>query len=85
MNTVVTASLRGAGDARFIMNTTFVIAAATIVALVLGMYVWNFSYRWLWYCMGGYVTLNANTFLIRFFQGGWKKHRLIEESAASTN
>lgn len=85
MNTVVTASLRGAGDARFIMNTTFVIAAVTIVALVLGTYVWNFSYRWLWYCMGGYVTLNANTFLIRFFQGGWKKHRLIEESAGSTN
>ncbi len=78
INAILAAALRGAGDVRFIMIATFTISGLSLVALVLGTYVWSFGYLWLWICMCGYSTTNAVVFTARVLRGGWKKSRLLE-------
>lgn len=81
LDVIFTAALRGAGDTRFIMTTTLIVASFTLTAIVVGTCVGHFGYLWPWSCMACYVTTNATIFLIRFLQGGWRKHSLVEGAA----
>lgn len=81
MNVIFASGLKGAGDTRFVMLCSVILAWVVMV-----MPAWLITARSsggiysLWAFMSAYVILLAFGFLARFLQGKWKDMRVIEAS-----
>lgn len=79
MNLIFSSALKGAGDTRFVMLFSIVLAWPVMV-----LPTWYFSglggkgIYLAWTCMSAYVILLAFGFLFRFLQGKWRGMRVIE-------
>ena len=81
VNSIFTASLRGAGDTRFIMLATFCVSAP-ILAIMFGGVIWfQQGFYWCWSLQVSYIFVNATVFAIRFAGGEWKKKSLVKQPA----
>lgn len=69
-------SLRGAGDTWFVMLSGLI---ASAVALMVG-FIWEptgDTLHWWWYMIAFWIWLLATLLAARFFQGSWKKMRMV--------
>lgn len=83
-NVVFASSLRGAGDAKFIMLTTGTTATIILTSVLCGAIFFDRGVNWCWTFLTLYVILNASAFAVRFWQGGWKSHALVHARKASS-
>ncbi len=77
-NLILSGALRGAGDARFIMNATFVVVALALGALFVGVRIMGCGIYWCWWILTGYLATNTVVFLFRFLQGKWMMKTLVD-------
>lgn len=79
---VLAGGLKGAGDTRFVMVWSSMMAWFVWVPgqfIVLVIFKGGILMLWVW--MATYIILLASGFLLRFMGGGWKKIELIERHA----
>ena len=80
MNVVFSASLRGAGDARFIMFGTICAVVPCLTLVFVGALVWNQSVYWCWTWITSYLFANAIIFGVRFKRGRWQTKGFVNDS-----
>lgn len=76
LNLIFTASLRGAGDAKFIMLATFAVVLPTVVALLIGVAL-GLRVYYCWWIQTGYLVVLVLIFFTRFRKGKWREHDVI--------
>ena len=78
MALVYSGALKGAGDVVFIMKTVGLICAGLmVIPCYLGVEVFNWDDRFLWFIFTAYVTLLSVIFYFRFKSGKWEKMKVI--------
>ena len=75
---IFVSAIKGAGDTRFVLAVSAVMASALAGLSWLGVEVWNFGIHGCWMIITGWVWILGVTFLWRFLQGKWRTMRVIE-------
>lgn len=78
MNVVFAATLRGAGDTRYILWTNLALSPLPVLASWAGVVHWGLGLYWCWGIVTAWVCLLALAFFGRFLQGHWRAMRVIE-------
>jgi MATE family multidrug resistance protein len=79
MNIIFCSAIKGAGDTRYVMFVTVILAVfVLIVPVYLAIDVFNLGLMIAWVLATVYVILLGVTFYIRFLGGKWKSMRVIE-------
>ena len=73
-------AVRGAGDTKYIMNLTTIMAWGAFAIPCVIMYFIGLSVWWLWGCMSVYVLLFGFFCYRRYRSGKWTKMKVIEEN-----
>ena len=82
MNIIFCSAIKGAGDTRYVMLVTVVLAVfILIVPVYLAIEILNTGLMFAWVLATAYVTLLGVTFYLRFLGGKWKTMRVIEPEA----
>ena len=80
MYIVFSAAVKGAGDTRFVMWTTVLLAwGMMVVPSYLAVSVFGFGLYAVWIFICSYICVGGVVFLIRFRGGKWKSMRVIEK------
>lgn len=74
---VFVSALKGAGDMRFVMLATLMLAPIHPIVCVIGIWVFDFGIYGCWISLMIWIIMYAVTYTIRFYQGKWKKMRVI--------
>jgi len=77
VNVILSGTLKGAGDVRFVLVSSIAIAAVSVGATWAGLAA-GFGLLWCWGVLTAWVAALSVAFLIRFLQGHWKSLRVIE-------
>lgn len=79
MNVIFSATLRGAGDTRFVLFASVSLCwLIMVIPAYLATEVFHLGLYAIWAATTLYVVLLGFTFLVRFLQGKWKSMRVIE-------
>ena len=78
MNVVFVSAIRGAGDMRFILCTTLVMAPTPVVVAWWGMAYYDLGLMWCWVVITFWVCSLGLIYLSRFLHGRWRTMRVIE-------
>jgi multidrug resistance protein, MATE family len=92
MNLTFVSALRGAGDMRFILLTTIVVAPVPVLVAwlgmnpywlepILGVELHGLGLIWCWWVITGWICVIGMIYCFRFLQGRWKQMRVIESEA----
>ena len=78
MNLIFVSAIKGAGDTRFILMTTFIVSPLAVLA---GW--WGITYRgwgliWCWTVITAWICVLGLVYWGRFLQGRWRQMRVIE-------
>jgi MATE family multidrug resistance protein len=73
-------ALRGAGDTRFVMWLTFILAWPVMILPTWWLVKHDYSIYWPWATATAYVGVMAICFGLRFRKGHWKTMRVIENA-----
>ena len=80
MNIIFCSAIKGAGDTRYVMFVTVLLAVfVLIVPVYLVVEVLNSGLMFAWVLATAYVTLLGVIFYLRFLGGKWKTMRVIEQ------
>lgn len=79
---IFVSAIKGAGDTRFVLSVSLVMATALAAMSWLGVEVLNFGIHGCWMLITGWVWVLGLTFLCRFLQGKWRSMRVIEQSVS---
>ncbi len=74
---VFVSALKGAGDTRFVLITALLTSAIPIGAVLIGIRLGGGLY-WCWIVLTVWITALAIIYSLRFWQGHWRKMRVIE-------
>lgn len=77
LNIILSGTLKGAGDVRFVLVSSIAIAAACVFATWAGIAAGG-GLIWCWSVLTAWVFALAAAFFFRFRQGRWKSLRVIE-------
>ncbi len=80
---VFAGALKGAGDTRFILWTSLVLAIALAGLSYLAVEVWKSDVFACWYLITGWVLVAGVAFMFRFMAGHWREMRVIESPPAA--
>ena len=78
---IFASTVKGAGDTRFILKLSLVMAAMLVFVTWLGVEVWKLSIYGCWALFTTWIWVLGLAFLLRFLQGKWRKIRVIEVRA----
>jgi len=76
-------ALKGAGDTRFILVTSLVLAPFPLLAAWLGIHYCNWGLLWCWVVVTIWVCLMGTIYGLRFLHGHWRHMRVIEPELLS--
>ncbi len=71
-------AIKGAGDTRFVLKLSLVMAAMLVLVTWLGIEYWELSIYGCWGLFTTWIWVLGLVFLLRFLQGNWRKMRVIE-------
>jgi len=78
-NIVFSAAVKGAGDTRFVMWTSFGLSwGLMVLPSYIGSRSGSVSLYWMWAFATLYISALGLAFTARFLRGGWKRMRVIE-------
>jgi len=75
---VFVSAIRGAGDMRFVLLTTFFTSVVPLAAVWWGIKVQGWGLIWCWTVITIWVCSAGFIYFARFLQGGWRSKRVIE-------
>jgi MATE family multidrug resistance protein len=78
---VFVGALKGAGDTRFLLRVSLVLAALLAGFSWLSVQVWKLNIFGCWTLVVLWCLLAAITYVVRFWQGHWRRMRVIERTA----
>jgi multidrug resistance protein, MATE family len=78
MCVIFSGALKGAGDTRFILITSFVLTPAPVAAAWLGMRYFGLGLLWCWIVVTLWICAFGVTYGLRFLHGRWREMRVIE-------
>jgi MATE family multidrug resistance protein len=73
-------ALKGAGDTRFLFRVSLVLAALLASFSWLSVQLWKLSVFGCWTLVVCWCFIAAVTYMLRFWQGRWRKMRVIESA-----
>ncbi|MEN1680554.1 MAG: MATE family efflux transporter [Planctomycetota bacterium] len=73
-------AIKGAGDTRFVLAVSIVMAVALATVSWLTVDVWNLGVFGCWYAITGWIWVVGIVFFLRFLQGKWRSMRVIEQT-----
>lgn len=76
-------NIKGAGDTRFILQTTAVLSLAMLMATWAGIRWLGLGLLWCWVVESALICALAIAYSARFRQGRWRTMRVIEPNQAS--
>jgi MATE family multidrug resistance protein len=79
---VFVGALKGAGDTRFLLRVSLVLAALLAAFSYLSVEVWELNVFGCWTLVVFWCWIAAATYLVRFLQGKWRQMRVIEQPVA---
>jgi len=79
---VFVGAIKGAGDTQFVLRVSLVLAAMLAALSWLGIEVWQFNVFGCWVLITLWVWIAAAIYAVRFWQGKWRRMRVIERSIA---
>lgn len=79
MNIVFVGALKGAGDTRFILFTTFIMSPLPVLLAWIGMDYFDLGLYWCWAMVTFWVCGLGVIYMSRFIQGRWRTMRVIEK------
>jgi multidrug resistance protein, MATE family len=82
---VFSCAVKGAGDTRFVLATSALIAPLPALLGWFGMAYWGWGFYSLWYVITGWISLLAVVFYLRFRRGPWRSMRVIEPEWADAS
>ncbi len=77
-------ALKGAGDTRFLLRVSLVLAGLLATFSYLSVEVWELNVFGCWTLVVFWCWIAAATYLVRFLQGKWRSMRVIEQQAPET-
>jgi MATE family multidrug resistance protein len=80
LNVIFSSAIKGAGDTRFVMLVTIVMAILPVVFTWTGIEYFDLGLFWAWTVMTSWIMLLGVIYLLRFLGGKWRSMRVIEES-----
>ena len=75
---IFVSAIKGAGDTRFVLAVSAIMASVLVACSWLGVEVWNFGVQECWAIITLWVWILGLTFFCRFQQGKWRSMRVIE-------
>jgi MATE family multidrug resistance protein len=78
---VFVGALKGAGDTRFLLFVSLVLAGLLATFSYLSVEVWELNVFGCWTLIVFWCWIAAAIYLARFLQGKWRRMRVIEEPA----
>ncbi|TWT88994.1 Multidrug resistance protein MdtK [Pseudobythopirellula maris] len=78
-------ALKGAGDTRYILLVSLVMASLLSVMSYLAVAIWEFSLMGCWAIITAWVFITGVVYLLRFLQGNWRTMRVIEQAPVLEN
>ena len=78
MNLVFVSAIKGAGDTRFILVTTLIMAPLPVLAGWLGIAYGGGGLIWCWWVITVWIMALGCIYFARFLQGRWRRMRVIE-------
>jgi MATE family multidrug resistance protein len=79
---VFVGALKGAGDTRFLLRVSVVLAGLLATFSYLSVEIWKLNVFGCWTLIVFWCWIAAGTYLVRFLQGKWRRMRVIEQPAA---
>jgi MATE family multidrug resistance protein len=79
MNMVFVSAIKGAGDTRFVLNVSIVMAGMLALLSWLTIEVWELGVYACWTVVTVWVWAMGVVFCLRFLQGSWRSMRVIEQ------
>lgn len=80
MNMVFVGALKGAGDTRFILYTTLIMAGVPVLVTWAGLRYFDGGLFWCWLVITFWVSGIGLIYFGRFVQGRWREIRVIEDA-----
>jgi MATE family multidrug resistance protein len=77
-------ALKGAGDTRFLLRVSLVLAGLLAGFSWLSVQTWKLNVFGCWTLIVFWCLIAAVTYLLRFWQGRWRKMRVIESGPAGS-
>ena len=78
VNVVFASAIKGAGDTRFVMAMVFCIAPWPVAAVWIGTTHYDKHLFWCWSILTIWIVVLACGYILRFWQGKWRRMRVIE-------
>ena len=79
MNMVFVSAIKGAGDTRFVLKVSIVMASLLAGLSWLTIEVWQVGIYACWTVVTGWICAMGVVFWLRFLQGSWRSMRVIEQ------
>jgi len=77
-NIVFSFAIKGAGDTRFVLKTTFLMSGMPVVATWVGIEKFGLGLRWSWFVLTIWILALGVIYLLRFLAGYWREMQVIE-------
>ncbi len=77
-NIVFSFAIKGAGDTRFVLITTFLMSGMPVAATWVGIEVFGLGLRWSWLVLTLWILCLGVIYLLRFLAGYWREMQVIE-------
>lgn len=74
-------AIKGAGDTRFVLKTTFLMSGLPVVAAWIGIEKFGLGIRWSWLVLTVWILSLGMIYLARFLAGYWREMQVIEHAA----
>jgi len=79
-NIVFSFAIKGAGDTRFVLKTTFIMSGLPVLAAWLGIEYFDLGIRWCWLVLTLWILALGVIYLLRFLAGYWREMQVIEHA-----
>lgn len=83
MQVVFSSAIKGAGDTRFVLVITLLVAPFPVVVGWLGLHRWGWGLGMFWGVITAWITLMALIYFVRFYLGAWRKMSVLEPVAGA--
>lgn len=82
---IFSSAIKGAGDVRFVMLTSLIMAPFPVIATWVGVEYFDYGLLWSWGAVTVWVCGMGMIYFLRFLQGNWRQMRVIEPVAEIPN
>jgi MATE family multidrug resistance protein len=79
-NIVFSFAIKGAGDTKFVLKTTFIMSGMPVVAAWIGTRYFGLGIKWCWVALTGWILALGIIYVLRFLSGKWRTMRVIEHA-----